>query len=119
MLVDISRMPVEKEVSLAEQIKHYLKRCYWAGADLCRTGTSLDCMSMENDIENSLLELATMMVNLRKRNTALVTVVKDLLEQHRRQDDVEACSLWQSYPTKFPEWDRAWENAAKVLFEGD
>lgn len=70
------------------------------------------------NLTGQLLEIVTIIENLRKRDAALVSVVRDLLEQHRRQDDMEACALWQSYPDKFPEWDRAWENAAKVLFEG-
>ena len=70
------------------------------------------------EFEEHLLEIVIIVDNLSKRNTALLSVVKDLLEQHRRQDDMEACAGWNSYPTKFPEWDRAWDNAAKVLFEG-
>lgn len=49
------------------------------------------------------------------RNKVLKSVIKDLLEQHERQIDMEDCALWCSYPDKFPEWDRAWDNARKVL----
>ena len=115
MLVDTSLLPVEKEVSIKEQIKHYLKQCYWAGANLCRTGTSLDYMSMENDVEDPLLEIIMIVKDLTDQRVELVSVIRDLLEQHRRQDDMEACALWQSYPVKFPEWGRAWENAEAVL----
>ena len=51
------------------------------------------------------------------RNKVLKSVIEDLLEQHERQLDMEDGGRRFSYPSKFPEWDYAWDNAAKALFE--
>ena len=97
------------------RIKSYLKQCYWAGADLARTGTSLDFMSMENDIREPLIEIIMIVKDLTDRRTELMSVIENLLEQHERQIDMEDCGRRCSYPDKFPEWDRAWDNAQEVL----
>ena len=115
MLVDISLIPTEKETTLIGQIEQYLKQCYRAGVCLRCTGASLDHVTMENDIGDLLIDLVGIVKDLTDRRAELVSVIEDLLEQHRRQDDMEACALWQSYPDKFPEWDRAWDNAREVL----
>jgi len=106
---------------LVDRIKRALKQAYWAGVDLCPTGTSLDCNSMKNEIDRILFEFEKEVYNLEApgtRNAALKSVVEDLLEQHERQLDMEEYGARCSYPSKFPEWDRAWENARDVL-DGD
>ena len=50
------------------------------------------------------------------QNLAFRSVIEDLLEQHRRQIDMEDCG--RRCLSKFPEWDRAWDNAEKVLIYG-
>ena len=66
-------------------------------------------------MEYYLAEIIMILKNLADRNAALKSVIEDLLEQRRRQDNVDNHVLWQVYPDKFPEWDRAWENAQDVL----
>lgn len=48
------------------------------------------------------------------RATALQAVVDNLCEQQDRQIDMEACGYRQSYSSKFPEWEQAWEAARAV-----
>ena len=81
----------------------------------------ISCLPLEEEktFGGMLLEIVMIVEDLTNQRAALVGVIKDLLEQHERQIDMEACALWQSYPDKFPEWNRAWENAAKILFEGE
>ena len=94
-----------------------LNEAYRAGImNLPHTGASLDAGKMDADIDELIPEVMVILDALAARNAALEFVVKDLLEQHERQLDMEDCGRRCSYPSKFPEWERAWNNAQEVLF---
>ena len=76
---------------------------------------SLMPLEKEKDIGDLLLEIVLIVESLTSQNAVLVSTIEDLLEQHERQIDMEDCGRRCSYPDKFPEWDRAWENAQEVL----
>ena len=50
------------------------------------------------------------------REAVLQAVVDDLCEQHEYQVDMEAVGYRGSYPSKFPEWERAWKRAGEVRY---
>lgn len=50
------------------------------------------------------------------REAALQTVVDDLCEQYERQEDMEEAGHRSSYPSKFPDWERVWEQAREVRY---
>lgn len=103
---------------LIDDIRQYLSKSYQAGATLRKMGIRLDNISTGSDIGDLLGILVGFIETKADRNADLTAVIEDLLEQHERQIDMEACALWQSYPDKFPEWDRAWKNAREVLDNG-
>lgn len=49
----------------------------------------------------------------------LYDTLKNLLEQERRQIDMETCEMWGSYPETFPQWNKAWEQARKIAKEAE
>lgn len=100
---------------MSTRMKQTLEKAYSAGRDLCPTGASLDYRTMEIEIEKLLPEVIQILDVLAIQNVTLKLVIEDLLEQHERQLDMEDCGRRCSYPSKFPEWDRAWEKAQEVL----
>ena len=51
---------------------------------------------------------------LQKEVDVLRAVIDNLCEQQERQLDMEEASYRCSYPSKFPEWEQAWEWAREV-----
>lgn len=49
----------------------------------------------------------------------LFAALENLLEQESRQLDMEMCGMWGSYPRHFPNWDKAWEQARKVVEDAE
>ncbi len=66
---------------LVDRIKQALEQAYWAGVDLCPTGTSLDYKSMEIKIDSILFEFEKEVYNLEALAALVTEELAKLLEK--------------------------------------